>query len=890
MDEITPLTGGCFMRVNPCRSFLFHRASIAVCFLGVWLAVCPVFAVVPIINLWSRESRVIRTALDKIETNRLYQSGCSVDISGSVRSSEGGASVEVEDLLVCLSLPMDVSLTGLGDDVQAEGGMYTQWEAAQTALVVRPAMPLLEDTGFWVGVKLVDSNAWSRPLVEMSRACNITRVEAFGVVTQEFVVVLAVAPDALVEYDAITLSLPDWPYSEAPVEIFLAGSAWPSNFTRESWGSLPTYYANEPASLSGSYVFTNVLLLSNRTDRAVDFMPQAELSCVKQAGHYGTSRGTFVRQGDGSGLTVIASVPRSVRWESGWERGCLRMELTTKWVSDGNVPTPQVIRLVRSETLSVNDLAYSLIMVSLEGENLLGAVLNTPGGQAWDMEMEDGEGLYFEPASRHSEDLSEFTNGTYRIDLLNFTNGLLASYECTLTGSPVEQVPVLLTPEPFTNNPRPFISWLSATADNVNAILLILKNGLMDSEDFSLWTGNSQTNHVPESDMFAAAAYTLMFADLVLDDSGDVEYMTGHLFQREGLFNVISNNLIPAAVHLVAEPAATVVDQWVALAVVNYGLFPGSQHSFLLDFGDGHQTNIPSSHHAYSLEGAYTARVVAIDNTSFGATGCVTVSIYSPIVLARMNQWAGSGIELSLPTVSGAVYRTYYTDDLLQEEWLPMASVLSGNGSDMYVRSLNCPRHRAYRLACELPEFGASVGFEALEFPFGNVGDIVRMAAYGIPNWSGSDPHNGIDLQIDDSLISSSIISPVAGRVTGIETHENPYSNPPNQLMVTVSILAPSGLEVYLVLEPSTTDSVTKANQLAAIHVIEGDDVDVGTPIAELLVGNLGYPHLHYMVMRDGDLVCAYGYSSPAAQAIFETLAQIPESNLPDGNICYGQP
>lgn len=177
-----------------------------------------------------------------------------------------------------------------------------------------------------------------------------------------------------------------------------------------------------------------------------------------------------------------------------------------------------------------------------------------------------------------------------------------------------------------------------------------------------------------------------------------------------------------------------------------------------------------------------------------------------------------------------------------------------------------------------------------LEFPFSNAGDIIRMAAYGIPNWSGTEPHNGIDLQVTNALTHSAILSPAAGTVTRIQVSENPFSNPINQLMVTVTILTPSGLEVSLVLEPSTADPTLKSNQVAAIYVTEGQTVGVGNHVADLLVGTLGYPHLHYMVMKDGEFVCAYAYSTPAAQATFATLAQIPASNLPDGNICYGEP
>lgn len=180
--------------------------------------------------------------------------------------------------------------------------------------------------------------------------------------------------------------------------------------------------------------------------------------------------------------------------------------------------------------------------------------------------------------------------------------------------------------------------------------------------------------------------------------------------------------------------------------------------------------------------------------------------------------------------------------------------------------------------------------FEPLAFPVGNVADIVRIAAFGIPNWSGAEPHNGTDLIIDDSLASTRIISPTAGVVTSISTSENPFSDPPGQLLLTVSIRINGEWTVHLVLEPSTVDSALRTAQLAAILVSEGETVEIGTPVADLMVGTLGYPHLHYMVEHGGEAVCAYAHSSEDARAAFESLAALPDSHLPDGNICYGQP
>lgn len=180
--------------------------------------------------------------------------------------------------------------------------------------------------------------------------------------------------------------------------------------------------------------------------------------------------------------------------------------------------------------------------------------------------------------------------------------------------------------------------------------------------------------------------------------------------------------------------------------------------------------------------------------------------------------------------------------------------------------------------------------FQPLEFPFANPGDIVRMAAFGIPNWSGSEPHNGIDLVIDASLASTRIISPTAGEVVSISMSENPYSNPVGQLILTVSIRVNSEWQVNLVLEPGTADPALKSAQRAAVLVTQGQTVAAGTPVADLMVGTLGYPHLHHMVERNRQTVCAYAHSSEAARRMFQDIARLPNSNVPGGNICYGQP
>lgn len=180
--------------------------------------------------------------------------------------------------------------------------------------------------------------------------------------------------------------------------------------------------------------------------------------------------------------------------------------------------------------------------------------------------------------------------------------------------------------------------------------------------------------------------------------------------------------------------------------------------------------------------------------------------------------------------------------------------------------------------------------FEPLEFPITNPADIEHLAAFGIPNWSDTEPHNGIDLVLKPTLVSTQIVSPTNGTISSIKISENPYSNPRNQLLMTVKIFINFKWSLSLVLEPSTTDTALKDAQRAAIKVKVGQVISTGDVITDLLVGDLGYPHLHFMLTENGKEVCPYSNSSDAAKRIFETIVSRGiNNNLPDGNICYGE-
>ena len=188
--------------------------------------------------------------------------------------------------------------------------------------------------------------------------------------------------------------------------------------------------------------------------------------------------------------------------------------------------------------------------------------------------------------------------------------------------------------------------------------------------------------------------------------------------------------------------------------------------------------------------------------------------------------------------------------------------------------------------ACEKIKY-TQYSFTSLEFPIENPDDIERIAGYGIPDWSGTEPHNGIDLIIYEHLSGTTIISPVKGTIREIKVSENPFSNPVGQLILSVEIYVNSHYSLFLVVEPGTANSDTKSYQLDALQVEENQIVTKGEVIGELLVGELGYPHLHFMMYKDDECVCAYSYASSAAKQIFdEIIAERENNSFFNGNVC----
>ena len=173
--------------------------------------------------------------------------------------------------------------------------------------------------------------------------------------------------------------------------------------------------------------------------------------------------------------------------------------------------------------------------------------------------------------------------------------------------------------------------------------------------------------------------------------------------------------------------------------------------------------------------------------------------------------------------------------------------------------------------------FTPAYGRPSLEFPIAEQFNVTRLGAYNTPDWGELGIfHNGIDLIINGP---TEVISPCFGVVNRIWYNINPYTGDGEVAMIHVSIMINYRWSLKLVFEPWANTTEIREQQLAAIIVKAGDKVEPGDLIGTLL-NNYEYPHLHYMVMYNGDDVCPYAYSSITAKNIFIEIAVRTNSTI----------
>ncbi|NHJ85003.1 MAG: M23 family metallopeptidase [Asgard group archaeon] len=176
-------------------------------------------------------------------------------------------------------------------------------------------------------------------------------------------------------------------------------------------------------------------------------------------------------------------------------------------------------------------------------------------------------------------------------------------------------------------------------------------------------------------------------------------------------------------------------------------------------------------------------------------------------------------------------------------------------------------------------KWNPTYGEPALEFPFENPDDIIKLRGYNLIEYDGAyagDPHSGIDLQI--GINGSKVISPCTGTVGIITSSVNKNKG---HIMISINIRINWKWSIMLVFEPYSNSTEFHEYQMSLLKVKFGQKVQIGDEIGTLLIGG-DFPHIHYTVRSYFGHVCPYDHSSNTAQIIFDEIAVRTNST-----ICY---
>ncbi|MBL7118421.1 peptidoglycan DD-metalloendopeptidase family protein [Candidatus Bathyarchaeota archaeon] len=145
-----------------------------------------------------------------------------------------------------------------------------------------------------------------------------------------------------------------------------------------------------------------------------------------------------------------------------------------------------------------------------------------------------------------------------------------------------------------------------------------------------------------------------------------------------------------------------------------------------------------------------------------------------------------------------------------------------------------------------------------------DLNDVTKIQTYHDPD--SSELHVGFDFAFEES---KEIISPINGTVTSVHKHR--MSN--GLWIVDVVISVNSEWSTFIAFEPDTRSETVIDQQLARISVKQGDEVEQGQLLGNLLTKG-DFAHIHWSVLENEEYVSPYDYCSPEAKAQMDALCE----------------
>ena len=664
----------------------------------------------PNLSVNTYEGWNIQSSGDVITNNRNYVSQRILHADGSVQTFTTNAVAPITDVMIRFKLAPNQCYQEENINVPA----YAACSSGQTSLIIRLAQPMTNGSSFSVDCKIVGTHGLQQPMISFARSTSPTLIPPSTIITQTLILTLSVPTGALSgnpNYPNMLVQIDNNGNSSSGAQLGLVSCIAPPEFQIFTNNNLPNFSTTNASSLAGTYVFTNVLTVTNSSpSRSLQFMPGASVWYSQLQQSYNASVQSSVTHDYNNGNAVTLSSTQPIYLSSLMNQHQYNLSLRSKWAFTNTTPNARQIILLLSTERGIDGSTFPSLMLSGDGSDLVAATLVVPSNtNSYDLYIDNGS-IHGEMACSDTNDLAEFTNGIYTLNLLDFSNNVATSYNIPLQGSPLADMLTLLSPAgSSTTNTMPTFRWTTPTATNFNFGAIDVQNISMENDDLHFWSLGT-TNYTETNALLSGAVQTqLLEGEMQQTNINGAALMSGWLSMRRGLLNVISNGFQLADAHLAtSEYRVNVSNDIVQLWTANTGFFGTNGTTTTLDFGDGTQTNSKTANHTYLISGVYTARLVVASNGGGAVvTNSIVLTVYPlPTVSGIIAPHSASPAQLSFDTVSNALYQVFRATNLLPGDWGPLPQMpTSGNGSILTISDPDAfTTQRYYRLERTLPQ------------------------------------------------------------------------------------------------------------------------------------------------------------------------------------------
>ena len=660
----------------------------------------------PNLSVTTYEGWNIQTSGDIITNSHTYLSQRHIHAEGSVQSFTTNAVAPITDIMMRFKLAPGQCYQDENINVPA----YAAWSSGQTSLIVRLAQPMTNGSSFSVNCNIVGTHGLQQPLVSFSRSASPTLIPPSTVITQTLVQTLTVPAGALSGYPNMLIQIDDYDISSAGVQLGFLSCAAPPQFQTYTNNGLPNFSSTNASNLVGTYVFTNLLTVANTSpSQTMQFMPGASVWYSQSQQSFNPSVQSSVTHTYNNGNAVTVSAAQPLYLSGMMNQHQYNLVLRSKWAFVDSTPKVDNIFLLLSTEHGIDGSTFPSLMLSVNGSGIVGANFVVPSNtNSYDLYVDNGD-IHGDMACSDTNDMAGFTNGIYTLNLLDFSNNVVASYTLPLQGQPPAEMLTLLSPTgSSTTNAMPTFRWTTPAATNFNFGALSIDNSSMNISDLFFWSLGT-TNYTETNSLFGDVQTQLIEGDAQQTNINGAAAMSGWLSMRHGLVNVISNGFQLADAHLAtSEYRVNVSSDVVHLWVANTGFFGTNGTTATLDFGDGTQTNARFADHTYLVSGVYTARlVVAANGGGAVVTNSIILTVYPmPTVSGIIGPHGDSPAQVSFGSVSNALYQVFRASSLMLGDWSPLPQTpTTGDGTITTITDTDfTATQRFYRLERTLPQ------------------------------------------------------------------------------------------------------------------------------------------------------------------------------------------